>query len=379
MQSEMQEKSGSRLFYLDNLRIFLTILVILHHTAIAYGASGDWVITDPAVDELSPIILTFFTAVNQSYFMSAFFLLGGYFTPRSLERKGNSAFLKDRLIRLGIPILVYSVLIYNLNQAILGVWLRGLPFRWTLGYQTGHLWFLQALLIFAVIYVVYRAWAGRDPQQRRGMVQDRFPSDWALILSIVLLTGLTFVVRLEFPVGEWVSPGFQLAHFVHYTFAFFMGILAYRGGWFHSLERKQARRWGLVAVAMLPLFFIIAILGGALESDAALAKFLGGLHWQALAYTTWESIMFIAVLTFLLYTFRERFNQTGPRARFMAASVYTVYIVHQTVVIALNVLLLPVSIPTIVKFLVVSLIAVPVCFVLAGLIRKLPYADRVLG
>jgi hypothetical protein len=30
----------SRVVYLDNLRIYLTILVILHHAAIAYGGGG---------------------------------------------------------------------------------------------------------------------------------------------------------------------------------------------------------------------------------------------------------------------------------------------------------------------------------------------------
>ena len=45
----MNEKPGSRLFYLDNLRIYLTILVILHHAAIAYGGNGDWAVKDPGV------------------------------------------------------------------------------------------------------------------------------------------------------------------------------------------------------------------------------------------------------------------------------------------------------------------------------------------
>jgi surface polysaccharide O-acyltransferase-like enzyme len=63
----------------------------------------------------------------------------------------------------------------------------------------------------------------------------------------------------------------------------------------------------------------------------------------------------------------------------MATSVYTVYIIHQTVLIMLHVFMLPVNIPTIVKFVVVSLIAIPVCFLLSSLIRKIPYAKRVLG
>ena len=116
MSKQKSAKPRTRLFYLDNLRIYLTVLVILHHAALAYGGSGNWSVRDPAVDAISPNLLGFFNALNQSYFMSAFFLLAGYFTPRSFERKGALQFLIDRLIRLGIPILVYTTLILNLTD-----------------------------------------------------------------------------------------------------------------------------------------------------------------------------------------------------------------------------------------------------------------------
>lgn len=379
MSAASTPSSMKRLFHLDNLRVYLTLLVILHHASIVYGGSGDFPVKDPAVDEISPIFLTFFTAVNQSYFMSAFFLLAGYFTPRSLENKGARSFLTDRLIRLGIPLLVYTTLIININQLLIGVWMLGRPFRWWLAYEPGHLWFLQALLLFAVIYVLYRLWS--DRQSTTPWLQfwtDRFPPNRSLVISIIALALLTWVVRIRFLIGEW-DFGFQLGHFVHYSFAFYVGILAYRGDWFNRLERGQARGWGIVALTTLPFFFVLAILGGALESDAALAKFLGGPTWQSLSYALWESIMFIAVLTFLLYLFRERFSRAGPLLRSMAKSVYTVYIIHQTLLIGLGVLLLPLAIPTVLKFVMVSLIMVPLCFVLAGLIRRIPSADRVLG
>jgi len=374
-----QPKVTTRLFHLDNLKIFLTILVILHHASIAYGGQGDWSVKDPGVDEISPIFLTFFTAVNQSYFMSAFFLLAGYFTPRSLEKKGASPFLRDRLIRLGVPLLVYTTLIINLNRFILSVVMKGEPFAPRIDYSPGHLWFLQALLIFAVLYVLYRTWADRTSSTPRFQYfQDRFPPDKALVLSIIALAILTFTVRVVFPIGVWVG-GLQLAHFVHYIFSFYVGILAYRGDWFNRLEREQARRWGIVALVTMPLFFVVVILGGALEEEAQLAKFLGGFHWQSFAYVVWESVMFLAVLTFLLYYFREHFSQAGPWGISMAANVYTVYIIHQTVLITMNILFLPVGIPTILKFVVVSLITVPLCFWLAGLVCMIPYAKRVLG
>jgi glucans biosynthesis protein C len=258
--------------------------------------------------------------------------------------------------------------------------MRGQPFRWIFAYQPGHLWFLQALLLFAVIYMLYRIGVKRYAiKQRLQFCSDRFPPNRVLILSIALLAVLTFVVRIWFPVGKWVFPKFQLAHFVHYSFSFCVGILAYQGNWFQRLGRAQARSWGIVALVMLPLFFALMIFSKALEADATLAKFLGGLHWQSFINTIWESIMLIAVLTFLLYFFRECLSGSSPLLRSVAASVYTVYIIHQTVLIAFNVLFLPVCIPTILKFLIVSLIVVPLSFGLAMLVRRIPYAKRVLG
>jgi len=37
---------SSRLFFIDNLRVFLIILVIMFHLAITYGAAGSWYYQD---------------------------------------------------------------------------------------------------------------------------------------------------------------------------------------------------------------------------------------------------------------------------------------------------------------------------------------------
>jgi glucan biosynthesis protein C len=115
-----------RLLYIDNLRILLTILVVLHHTAITYGASGDWFFRDPGqISEVSTILMTFFVAINQSYFMGFFFLISSYFTPGSYDRKGAGPYLRDRFIRLGIPLVFYVLVIGALVSYTLAVNLRG--------------------------------------------------------------------------------------------------------------------------------------------------------------------------------------------------------------------------------------------------------------
>jgi surface polysaccharide O-acyltransferase-like enzyme len=380
MTEEESAKPRTRQFFLDNLRIYLTIIVIFHHVALAYGGAGNWAVKDPAVDDISPIFLIFFNALNQTYFMSAFFLLAGYFTPRSLERKGTKQFLLDRLIRLGIPIVIYTTIILNITQYMLDAYYRGVPYHIRIEYEPGHLWFLQALLFFAIIYVIFRALTGRiAPKKSIQLYRDTFPPDAILFLCIGILTVLTFIEHLAFPVGKAIFLNFQAGFFVHYTFCFYIGVLAYRGDWFRHLSKAQARRWGIMSLVVIPLFFVIFILGGALEGEENIAKFTSGLHWQSFAFSLWLTFLLVGIIVFLLYFFRERLNQTSPITKSIAANVYTVYIIHQTILYALNILLLPINIPTILKFFIVSLIAVPVCFLLSSLIRRIPYARRVLG
>jgi surface polysaccharide O-acyltransferase-like enzyme len=363
----------------DNLKVYLTILVIFHHTGMAYSGAGDWAIVDPAIDDISPFFLIFFTAVNQSYFMSAFFLLAGYFTPRSLERKGRASFIKDRLIRLGIPLLLSTTVILNINEYLRVVCFLNEPFSPIWAYSPAHLWFLQALLIFTVIYVGYRVFADRIASKKVFQYyQDRFPPNTALVLSIIILTVLTFVVRLRFPVGSWVA-GLQLAHCVHYIFSFYVGIMAQRGDWFNRLTKKQARQWGIVSLVVIPLGLVSISVDVLLGNEDNFAKLLGGMHWQAFGSALWETILLIGITVFLLYFFRDRFNKAGPLLRSMARNVYTVYIIHLTLLWGMTIVFLPVNIPTILKFFIVSFITISLSFLLSALIRKIPYAKRVLG
>jgi len=110
-------RMAQRDFYVDRLRSVMTVLVILHHTAITYGAPGGWFWTElKPSGSLSSILLTLFVTTNQAYFMGFFFLLAGYFTPASLERKGYARFICDRFLRLGLPLLAFGLFLGPLTD-----------------------------------------------------------------------------------------------------------------------------------------------------------------------------------------------------------------------------------------------------------------------
>jgi fucose 4-O-acetylase-like acetyltransferase len=153
--------------YLDVVKLLLTLLVVGVHAAITYGAAGSWFIADPVQDFPTSAALTFFNIYCQSFFMGLFFFISGLFTPRSIERKGPARFVLDRLVRLGIPLVVFFFLINPLTEyagyradhpdgiailPFLRECLRGLT-----GTGTGPLWFVQTLLAFSVLAAIVAA------------------------------------------------------------------------------------------------------------------------------------------------------------------------------------------------------------------------------
>lgn len=114
---------GKRLLFVDNLRILLICGVLVVHLDDTYGAIGTWEYHDPATNLLTGILLSIPNAIGMACGMGFFFLLAGYFTPGSYDRKGPRAFLQDRLVRLLPPLLLYELLIQPLVVYLAG----GLP------------------------------------------------------------------------------------------------------------------------------------------------------------------------------------------------------------------------------------------------------------
>jgi len=384
--TEGKERSfkPGRILFFDNIRILLTVLIVLHHVAVAYGGSGGWPLKETPSDAISPLIFLLFNAINQSYILSLFFLLAGYFVPRSYDKKGPIRFFTDRLIRLGVPLLFYTALIAPFIDYLVVNFAQGreLSFLTIMAHRIQHptwsigpLWFLQALLIFSLLYVLWRLLSRHSFRP----FENGFPTNKVITGSIIGMTLGTFFVRIRYPVGVEVFR-FQLAHFVHYAFCFWLGTLAYRGKWLNNLSTSKAKGWKIVApvtVLALPVMIgLVMALGGAAGN---LEVFLGGFSWQAFVTSAWESTACISIIISLVYVFQKRYNGQGSLLRWMSPNFYTVYIMHQLVVVAIMIPFLSTAMPTAVKFVFVALISVPGCFVLSEAIRRIPCTKRVLG
>jgi len=366
-----------RLLYLDNLRTFLTGLVICHHSAIALGGAGAWYyVLPPPPGSAAPALLTLFAAVNQSFFMSLFFAISAYVTPASYDAKGPRAFLRDRFMRLGIPLVVYFFVL-NPLLVFLVVRLQGLTtaglfaflgayYRRTVG--PGPLWFVLALLVFGSIYAGWRVVSGLG-RERTGT--RPFP-DTRTILGFVVAIGIVaFVVRLFFPTG-WNVLGLQLGYFPLYVAFFVFGIWAHGNGWLARLDRTLVRFWGRAAWIASAAFVAALAPGGGPDIAS------GGMNLPALAYAMWEPWLCVAISLRLLVLFRERFATQGTLARRVSRSAYTAYIIHPFLVVCGTVLVARLAIDPLLQFPLLCVLAVTSTFALSDVVRRIPGLARIL-
>lgn len=368
-----------RLYYIDRLRTVLTILVIMHHTSITYGGEGSWYYVEAVGGDLTPTkaMLSMFTGVNQAFFMGFFFLISGFFTPGAFNRKGSARFLVDRFIRLGIPLIVYMMLIgpglnYALNFA-------GTTPLWSFYKESvltfkvmdiGPLWFAEALLYFAIIYACYRWFTSKSKAQTE---LYPFPSHKTILLYAVIVGIVAFAIRLVFPTGADVL-GLQLGYFASYILLFVVGVIAYRNKWLEQLSAQTAKRWLWVSLAFLPILPVAAITA---ESTGA-GALNGGANPIAFVYAMWEPFIAFGIIMGLLVWFRERFNRANRLFQWLSDNAFTVYIIHPPIVVGISLLMKDFAWPAGLKFLIVALLATICCFAVSTLIRFIPGAKRVI-
>jgi peptidoglycan/LPS O-acetylase OafA/YrhL len=369
-------------FYIDRLRSAMTVLVIFHHTAITYGAPGGWFWTElkPSATPAS-ILLTLFVTTNQAYFMGFFFLLAGYFTPASLERKGYARFVGDRFLRLGLPLLAFGLLLGPLTAAIVnfaqgdGFWS---VFVWLWRHKefiNGPLWFAQALLIFSLSYCAWRAVAGAPLAQAERTPMPVPINRWWLA-SALGVGAAALAIRQFVPVGQNVF-GLQLAYFASYIFLFAVGVAAWRHDWLRQLTWKNARPWVLTLARAWPALpvgiLIIRAVTGNRNPDTS-----GGLSWASVLYAFWEPFVAWGLIAAWLLVFRKYMNAPSAFWNWLNRRAYAVYILHPPVLVGIALLLHGWAAPSLVKFAVVGTLACIATWLLSDPLVRLPGVRRVV-
>ena len=361
--------------FIDQLRGFTTLLVVLHHTAITYGGSGGWYYRDAVAGTggAAPLLLTLMCAIDQAWFMGAFFLWAGYFTPGPFDRKGAARYFAERAIRLGIPLAVFGFFLDALTNAVADVgrggdFVHGLASRVaTLEYHPGPLWFVQALFVFALGFALWRKFVPAQPPDDAPL-----PSHAKLLTAAAGIALVAFAVRLAIPVGrEWWH--WQLGYFPMYVLLFIAGCAAARHRWLERIEWSYAKPWAVVSLVALPVLPAFALGYRAITHSNIDAS--GGFNAVALVYALWEPFLAWGILLALMWFFRtrvrpDRFGSLGRRA-------YAIYCFHPPVVVGFAVALRSWDAPALIKFGVVGGLSCAALYLACGLLLRVPGVSRV--
>ena len=363
---------------LDALRASLTLLVLFHHASITYGGSGDWYYKEVRTGHDVPsLLLSLFTGFNQAFFMGLFFLLAGYFTPRAVERHGAAAYMRERTLRLGLPLIVYFLLLSPVTMALAATargrdFFKALVYNWTHGrMEPGPLWFCEALLIFAGLYLAVRILA---PGLAR-FASLPFPFNAALALTALGTGAAAFLLRLVWPTGTTLLY-LQLGYFASYVVLFAAGCLAAPSASLDEAPAPQRRLWIAIACVTFPLMPIAVVLGGHIPWLAG--SLSGGWNPQAVVYAFWEPFLAWGVIMGLLHLYTRRLETPGHVWRSLSRRAYAIYIIHPPVLVALALVWRSVVVSPGLKFIVTGTATCLACYLLAGLLLKVPGAKRVL-
>jgi surface polysaccharide O-acyltransferase-like enzyme len=351
--------------WMDNLRVAVIAGVIVAHVATAYVLDIDWYYEERSSNAVTEAIVGAAILPAALFAMAVLFLVAGLLSARSLARKGPRLYVRDRLLRLGAPLIAFTFVIGPLTS-LLGQRAQGNSTADDVGSfliqkmqdaDTGPMWFVTALLVFSIAYGSWR-WARPAGLTASGPLRPGH-----LVAAAAGIVVGSFVVRLKWPFAA--DTPFDLN----------LGALAGERGWLDPMPDWLRRACGRASiVGALGLLFVVAAVGLAGDED----PFLGGWHLQALAEPTTEATIAVAMSFWLVGWFTRRWNHQGTLARSLGRASFAAYIIHPPVVVLLSVALSSVTIAAEVKLVAVAVLGVATSFTLGWYLTKVRPLARVL-
>lgn len=345
----------SRMFFLDNLRTFLIIMVVVLHAGIVYEPilQDYWIISDPDKSNSIGLIRMYLDL----FVMFTLFFISGYFVRISVQNKPTTGFILSKVKRIMTPWLIAVLTLIPAYKAIF-LYSRGLPQEawytyfhiftrsdadW--GTYANHptqswLWFLPVLFLFQMIYLgLYKT----------NLLRFRITRTQGVILTFFV--GVVYSMAIaHFNLSGWYHSTFlhfQNERLLVYLGAFLFGSLCNKSGVFNkAIPDKKMFIYSNVALGVglmvftataLNLFFNMIEPG---RNFYFISPFVDRLAYYA--STVFSMLGFLYVL---VYTFRRHLNWTNKLMAELNRNSYTVYIIHMVVLglIALPMLNVPIS------------------------------------
>jgi surface polysaccharide O-acyltransferase-like enzyme len=377
-------KAKARNAALDRARTFLTLVVLVHHSVIPYTHFGH---TDPK----SWIGFDMVVLATDSFFMAMFFFLSGLFVWTGLARKGPLNYLRDRLLRLGLPFAVCALIV--IPVAYYAIALRQTPdlsfaaFWWktvTVGpWPSGPIWFLWVLFAFDLVASLLYSLSPTllDPINRLSLHgRDRPAQFFAVLLAVTAV--LYIPGRMHFGAGSWFEFGpFSVQHgrvLLYATYFFFgagIGAQNLDRGLLSADSRLAKSSWGWAIVALVPyclMWVLIYVKREILGNPERLPAWYEGTY--GLFFAAFSVAVMFVILAYFLRFKQSGFSILDP----MQPDAYGMFLVHYPIALWLQYWMFDFDIPAIAKAVVVLLLTILLSWAASMLLRKIPGATHVL-
>src|SRR3979411_2845786 len=376
-------KAKARNAPLDRARTFLTLVVVLHHAVIPYTYFGH-------TDAKSWIGFDAVVLATDSFFMAMFFFLSGLFVWPSLAHKAPQIFIRDRLLRLGlpfaiaaftiIPIAYYAIALRQSDIGFAEFWWKTI----TVGpWPSGPIWFVWVLLAFDLSASLLYRLSPRllDPINRLSLRGYDRPAEFFLFL--VAVTAIVYIpAGLYCGRSRWFEFGpfdVQASRVLLYAAYFFIGAgvgaANFDRGLLSANGRLAKSNWGWGIATLVPyclLWVLIYIKREILGYPPVLP------HWYEASYGLFF-VAFGAAILFAILAYFLRFERSGWSVLDpMQSDAYGIFLVHYPIVLWLQYWLFDFDIPAIAKASIALVLTVALSWAATVALRKIPGATRVL-
>lgn len=307
---------------MDAMRSVLMMLGIFSHSSYIYHPTRTWKINSEQTMEL----IGWLSNAQLAFRMPAFFVISGFFCALTLTRYAPAKFLKVRLVRIALPMIITGCTLNLLQSYLLGRFgLVDFGFDWHFlqGNWVSHLWFLRNL----VFYFLFSALFVLAFNQYKTSINTIFTQlvgklDIHVIMLVLPFAFIAFLVlnQLGFPLyGRWFFETVKMYQLIYYLPYFLVGILFYTIPPF--LERFCAiNLWVVIGVLVLGIVALQPTIG-----NSAIAMRVGYEYLYALI--SWCSICLVFKL------FRRFCNVPSKLWSFVSDASYSVYLFHHILVI----------------------------------------------
>jgi glucan biosynthesis protein C len=318
-----------RRYDIDWLRVLAVLLLFPFHTARIFDTNSGWYVKNAVLSEA----LTYFLFYVHPWHMALLFLLAGVSTWFALGFRSGGQYVKERFIRLLIP-LIFGLLVIVPPQSYFGLlghtgfsgsYLEWYPNYFSInpadmdgyflgGFALGHLWFILFLFLFSLLALPLFLYLRRRDSGKRLI-------GW--LAAFCSLPGMIFLLAIPLYVmyrliDFYPSPLYFITCFI-YGF-----ILVADSRFEKAIDRHKA-----VALALGPVLYLFV------AYFQVFSGFPRGIpSWVIDAYVTGFAPWFFLIA--ILGYGRKYLNSSNKFLRYTSEASYPAYILHQTIIVIIG-------------------------------------------